>query len=74
MGRCCPRRGDPEHFHRNVGLLALFCMVAIAVFMGVSWVSSSAKPRHRKVPRHVAPTTSQDHESVPMPPGHLDRG
>ncbi len=74
------RQQDPVSYDRKVGLLALYGLIAIGVFIALSWFSAPFKSPHsgiqrihRMMQKHPS-FTSQDHESVPMPAGHLDRG
>ena len=75
MGGCCPDRDDPDAFQRKLGLLALICLVAMIGFFGLSWALAPSRLHHAaKIRRYHLPASAEEHESVPMPRGHLDRG
>ena len=51
MGGCCPDRDNPE-FQRNMKLLALMCVIVLAVFFWVSLrTSSPSRETHVALPR-----------------------
>jgi cytochrome b len=71
MKGCCPGR-DEERFERQLGLFALFCVIALAVFLATSWLLSSRSSRFRINWEKLH--NAEEHEAVPMPRSHLDRG
>ena len=56
-----------------VGQLVAYGAVALVVLIGVDWLVVEFQARQQKA-RLQRIFSSQDHDSVPMPRSHLDRG
>ena len=58
-------RKNPEYFHRNIGLLVLFCALVILLFLILTWVTGIQK-RNRPQTAWDSILTSPSQEEVPM--------
>ena len=70
------RKGDPDFdrmFRRVVGVVALGCLVIMLLFMVIGRDTSGRKSAHPR-DRSATVPVAEEHDSLPMPPGHLDRG
>ena len=75
MGWFQPHLDELKTFHRHARELFLACVLALMalVVLSLAVVRARSSERTRQSLR-VTPTAQEEHESLPMPPGHLDRG